>query len=487
MVNNRKQISKIALLLMTFSAIFNFPNIINNSIQIGLANISGYLFSTVVYFIPITFIVAEFISINKDSESGIYSWIKTSLGDKWAFLGAWSYFFANLFYFTSLIPNTLIYASYTLFGRNLFDGKSSTFILALASVILFWIGTYVSIKGVKVLSKVTNIAGIAKILMGILFIILAFVFVFFMKNPPAQEFTVETLTPKFDWTFFMVMAWILQSLGGSESTGVYVKDTKGGIKSFIKTIITAVILVGIMYTLACVAIGLVVPREVLENNYSNGIFNVFSILGGYFGIPNMLMNRFIGLILLLSNLGSLVIWTSVPVKALFSEIPKGVFGTWVAKTDEFGTPYNALKAQAIIVTVLLLIPGIGIGSLESFLETVINMTAATYLIPILFLLIAYIVLRLKKNNIERDFKMGNRGFGIFMGILLFLILIFVIFMSIFPEPALIFDAINGIIPEGEGNPIIICAYKVLGLIVFIWFALICWGRHSKNKLNIDQN
>ncbi len=32
----------------------------------------------------------------------------------------------------------------------------------------------------------------------------------------------------------MVMAWILQSLGGSESTGVYVKDTKGGIKSFIK-------------------------------------------------------------------------------------------------------------------------------------------------------------------------------------------------------------------------------------------------------------
>ena len=134
-----------------------------------------------------------------------------------------------------------------------------------------------------------------------------------------------------------------------------------------------------------------------------------------------------------------------------------------------------------------MIPGIGIGSLESFLETVINMTAATYLIPILFLLIAYIVLRLKKNNIERDFKMGNRGFGIFMGILLFLILIFVIFMSIFPEPALIFDAINGIIPEGEGNPIIICAYKVLGLIVFIWFALICWGRHSKNKLNIDKN
>ena len=41
----------------------------------------------------------------------------------------------------------------------------------------------------------------------------------------------------------------------------------------------------------------------------------FSILGGYFGIPNMLMNRFIGLILLLSNLGSLVIWTSVPVKS----------------------------------------------------------------------------------------------------------------------------------------------------------------------------
>ena len=85
----------------------------------------------------------------------------------------------------------------------------------------------------------------------------------------------------------------------------------------------------------------------------------------------------------------------------------------------------------------MLIPGIGIGSLESFLETVINMTVRDLSHSNTFLLIAYIVLRLKKNNIERDFKMGNRGFGIFMGILLFLILIFVIFMSIFPEPALI--------------------------------------------------
>ena len=481
MKNNRQRITFFSLLLMTFSAVFSFPSIINNSIQIGLATIPAYLFGSIFYFLPFALMIAEFASANSDSESGIHSWIKSALGDKWAFLGAWSYFFVNLFFFTSLVPNTLIYFSYTVLGRNIFDGENMTLVISLISIVVFWVATYISMKGVDWLSKITDIAGVAKILMGIVFIILAFVVILFLGKPSAQEFSVETITPKFNWTFFMTMAWILQAVGGAESVGVYVKDVKGGNKSFVKAMIVSTFAICGLYVLGCIAVGLIVPKEVLEKNFSNGIFDVFKILSSHFGISAQITNRIVGLILLLSNLGSLVIWTAAPVKVLFSEIPEGIFGKWVAKTDEGGNPKNALLVQAIVVTILLLIPALGIGSIDSFLETLINMTASTSLIPVLFFLISYIVLRYKKDSLNRDFKMGNKGFGIFVGIFLLIVFSFVFFMSTVPEPRLIAQALDGTLPKGEANPILILIYNVVGLIIFLGFALVCWNKYIERE------
>lgn len=67
--------------------------------------------------------------------------------------------------------------------------------------------------------------------------------------------------------FFMTMAWILQAVGGGESIGVYIKDVKGGNKTFVRTMIGATIAVGIMYILGAVAVGLVVPTDVLKETF----------------------------------------------------------------------------------------------------------------------------------------------------------------------------------------------------------------------------
>src|SRR5699024_11703154 len=58
------------------------------------------------------------------------------------------------------------------------------------------------------------------------------------------------------------------------------------------------------------------------------------------------------------------------------------------------------------------------GSVDSLLEMLINMTASTSLIPVLFFLVGYIVLRAKKDHMERSFKVGSKNFGIAIGVLL---------------------------------------------------------------------
>lgn len=483
MTKSRERLGSVTLMLMTFSAVFAFPSIVNNSIQIGLATIPGYLFSTVFYFLPFILMIAEFASANSQKESGVHSWLESVLGPKWAFLGAWSYFFVNLFFFCSLLPNTLIYGSYAFLGRNMFEGNNSTKIIAIISIIVFWVMTWVCIKGISWISKVTSFAGSARLFMGIIFIVLSFIVVFGFGNEPAQSFDAASIKPSFNWTFFMTMAWILQAVGGGESIGVYIKDVKGGNKTFVRTMILATIAVGVMYTLGAVAVGLVVPTEVLQGNFSNGIFDIFKVLGAYFHIPNGVMVRLVGVILFIGSLGSLALWTAAPVKVFFSEIPEGVFGKWLVKTNEEGNPTNALIVQGIIVTILLIIPAIGIGNMESFLETLINMTASTSLLPVLFLLIAYIGLRWKKDDLKRSFKFGNRTFGLVAGIFLLVMFIFVFFMSTVPAPQLIQAELNGTLAEGVASPIGILVYNIVGLVVFMGFAWLCWANYErKNKL-----
>lgn len=479
--NSRERLGSAALMMMTFSAVFAFPSIINNSIQIGLATIPAYIFGSIFYFLPFILMIAEFASANSGKESGVHSWLECVLGPKWAFLGAWTYFFVNLFYFCSLLPQTLIYGSYAFVGRNVFEGESGTKIIAVISILLFWIATYVCVKGVSWISKVTGFAGSARLFMGVIFVILAFVVIFGFGETPAQEFTMKTITPKFNWTFFMTMAWVLQAVGGGESIGVYIKDVKGGNKTFVKIMILSTIVVGLMYVLGAVAVGLIVPAEVLSGNFSNGIFDVFQILAAHFGIPNGVIVRLVGVILLLGNLGSLALWTAAPVKVFFSEIPEGVFGKWLVKTNDEGNPTNALFVQGIVVTVLLVIPALGIGNMDSFLEMLINMTAATSLLPVLFLIAAYIGLRWKKDDMKRDFKFGTRGFGIAVGIFLMMVFMFVFFMSTVPEPTLIMQAINGTLPEGVANPIGTLVYNVLGVVIFVGIAWICWARYEKKN------
>lgn len=476
MSDNRRTLGSKALMLMTFTAVFSFGNIIDSSINIGLATIPSYLLGTIFYFFPFALMIGEFASESGESESGINSWIKRSLGARWAFLGSWSYFFVNLFFFTSLLPKILIYASFTFTGKNYFEGK--TVLISVISIILFWIVTYISTKGVSWIAKITNLSGIARIILGLGFIIFSFGVILFIGKEPAQDFTVKSVMPKFDWTYFMVLAWILQAVGGAESIGVYIKDVKGGNKVFIRTMLISTVIIGVLYALGAVSVGLIVPRDTLTGNFSNGLFDSFAILASHYGIGNIITN-IVGLIMLLASIGSLVLWTAAPVKVLFSEIPEGIFGKWVAKVDKQGNPVNALYLQAVIVTILLIIPALGIGSVDNLLEMFINMTASTSLIPVLFFLIGYIVLRAKKDHLERSFKVGSRSFGIGIGVLLLALFIFVFIISSIPSPDSFKAYFNGTLEAGETNPVFVLLYNVIGLVVFLGFAEICWRRYEK--------
>lgn len=461
----RSTIGQVALLGMTVSAVFGIKNVINNNVAIGLSAAPAFFFATLLYFIPFTLVIAEFVSLNRDSESGVYQWVKTSMGGRWAFLTAFCYWFVNLFYFASILPNIIIYASFLFFGEN---RQLNQFWITVTEIIIFALATWVSTKGAKWIGSVSSFGAMAALGLTVLFIIFS-VAALVGGVEPATPINGSTISPDFStfattWGFLGTLAWIIQGVGGAESVGVFINDLKGGVKAFVRTIILSGLVIGLLYAGASIVMNVFVPMGSLD--LSTGIFTVMSAVGKWIGIPGAVVTRIVGLILLASTLGTLMMWTSAPVKVFFSEIPKGIFGGKIIEMNKEGIPWRAAWLQFAIVVPLLIIPALGSNNVNDLLQIVINMTAATALLPPLLIFLAYLVLRLKFDRTPRMFRMGSRAFG--LGVSIFLLCVFA------------FVFIAGTIPLGQ--PLwLTLVYNVGGVVVFIGAAML-WYEHYIKKL-----
>ncbi len=83
---------------------------------------------------------------------------------------------------------------------------------------------------------------------------------------------------------------------------MYVNDVKGGSKSFVKVIILAGIFIGVLYSVSSVLINVFVSSKELK--FTGGSVQVFHGMAAYFGLPEALMNRFVGLVSFTAMFGS---------------------------------------------------------------------------------------------------------------------------------------------------------------------------------------
>ncbi|HFT5665035.1 TPA: amino acid permease [Escherichia coli] len=416
----RNTIGKFGLLSLTFAAVYSFNNVINNNIELGLASAPMFFLATIFYFIPFCLIIAEFVSLNKNSEAGVYAWVKSSLGGRWAFITAYTYWFVNLFFFTSLLPRVIAYASYAFLGYEYIMTPVATTVI---SMVLFAFSTWVSTNGAKMLGPITSVTSTLMLLLTLSYILLAGT-ALVGGVQPADPITVDAMIPNFNWAFLGVTTWIFMAAGGAESVAVYVNDVKGGSKSFVKVIILAGIFIGVLYSVSSVLINVFVSSKELK--FTGGSVQVFHGMAAYFGLPEALMNRFVGLVSFTAMFGSLLMWTATPVKIFFSEIPEGIFGKKTVELNENGVPARAAS-----------------------------------MLPPLFIMLAYLNLRAKLDHLPRDFRMGSRRTGIIVVSMLIAIFAVGFVASTFPTGA---------------NILTIIFYNVGGIVIFLGFA---WWKYSK--------
>lgn len=414
-MDKTKKLGLWTLVMLIFVPTFGFGNITTNAVALGPAAIPSWLAVSLLFFLPLSGMIAELASANNGKGGGIYTWIESTLGPKWAYIGTWSYFIANLFYLQMVFSRIPVMVSWAIFGENRFN-DSNAYLLPYIALALALVLTWVATKGVKTFSKLSDFGGKFTLAATIIFIVFA-ILGYFTGTPSATHFTASTVIPELNTSYFSTFSWLLFAVAGAEVAGTYISEVENPKKNFPKAVIIATALVAVSYIIGSVSVCLIASPEVLENaGLKDAGYVVYKILAENWGISGKLIVQIYAAILTLTSIAAYILWMESPIRAMFSEVPEGTFPSFLTKKAEDGTLKNALWTQCVIVLILIAVPLMGLNSIDSFFKLLTDLSSLSLVVPYVVLIAAYLVFRLKDN--EAPFTMfKSKALALFVSIL----------------------------------------------------------------------
>lgn len=421
----------------------------------GFSSLFYYLVGSICFLIPVALISAE-LSTAWPSRGGIYTWVKEAIPGPFGFLSIWIQFLSAMFnmpIFLSFLAATSTY----IFCPSLANNKY--YILAFILAVL-WSMTFLSFLDIKSVGWVNTIAMIFGLFipLGLIFI-LAIIWMILGRhiNTPI---TVRAFFP--DLSNFKNLAFLVglvYSLSGLETSGSHALDTTNEkvysramfLSSFIVTIIG----------FGALAIAMVIPAEKI--GLLSGLMDAFREFLFAFNLT-FLVPVIAGSIVF----GYIISTTSTiigPARGLFGSSMGGEIPPILCKQNKHGMPANMFVFQAILATliscVILLMP-----SAESGYMVLIDSISMVYMLMYILMIIAFIVLRYKKPEVKRPYKIAGGKLGMWLIACLGLLsAIAGIVFSFIPSP----DVSIKYILRYESLSVICAAVMVgLGLVIYLF-------------------
>ena len=236
-------------------------------------------------------------------------------------------------------------------------------------------------------------------------IVIPIAWVLFGGHGSATAFTVNAMTPALDLQYFSTFSWLLFAVAGAEVAAPYVRQTEDPQRNFPRAILASTILIGAAYVLCTVAVSLLMPLDSLTK--ATGLYDIWIHLAALIGLPATLFARACMTFLIVGFVAAYIIWMESPIRVMFADVPKGTFPATLTRRDAGGTHHQALWVQALVVSMLILIPLVSIftgttGS-ERFISLLNDMASLSLVIPYMFVALAYI--RARRRGMDAPFKM----------------------------------------------------------------------------------
>ncbi|MCI9260193.1 MULTISPECIES: amino acid permease [Romboutsia] len=436
-MNNKeaKRITWITLAFMAFSTVWGFGNVINGFSEFnGLQAIVSWVIIFAIYFIPYALMVGELGSSFKELGGGVSSWISETIGPKMAYYAGWTYWVVHLPYISQKPQGAIIAGSWAIFQSNVISSINPV-VLQIACLVVFLIGLLIATKGMNPLKKITTIAGTSMFVMSILFIIL-------MSAAPAItegnfidiDWSLKTFMPTFDLKYFTSISILVFAVGGCEKISPYVNKMDNPSKGFPKGMIVLAIMVAVCAILGTISLGMMfdsnnIPQDLL----TNGSYYAFQRLGEYYHVGNFFVilyaiTNFVG------QVSTLIISIDAPLRMLLGSCDKKYMPKSMFKQNEHGSYVNGNKLIGIIVSILIIIPAFGIGSVDALVKWLVKLNAVCMPLRYLWVFVAYIALKKAGDKFNAEYKFTkSKTMGILIGLWCFVFTAFACIGGMYSE------------------------------------------------------
>lgn len=428
---NIKQAVKLGvftLAIMNVTAVVSLRGLPAEAVY-GMSSAFYYLFAAIVFLIPTSLVAAELAAMFQDKQGGVFRWVGEAYGKKLGFLAIW----------LQWIESTIWYPTVLTFGAVsiAFIGTNDVHDMSLASnrfytlavvLIIYWLATFISLKGMGWVGKVAKVGGmVGTIIPAALLIILAIVYL--AQGGHSNLDFDSSFFPDFtNFNNVVLAASIFLFYAGMEMGGIHVKDMQNPSKNYPKAVFIGALITVIIFVLGTFSLGIIIPaRDInLTQSLLVGFDNYFRFIHASW------MSPIIAIALAFGVLAGVLTWVAGPSKGIFAVGKAGYMPPFFQKANKLGVQKNILYVQGGAVTLLSLL-FVVMPSVQSFYQILSQLTVILYLIMYLLMFSGAIYLRYNMKKANRPFRIGKKGNGLmwlvgglgFLGSLLAFILSFI--------------------------------------------------------------
>lgn len=369
----------------------------------GLSLVSWYLIFGFVFLIPVGLVAAE-LGAGFPGSGGVYNWVRLALGERAAFVAVWCQWIQVVIWY----PSVLVVAAVAAANIVAPDLAQNTAFLIPAIISIFFIATLVNLPGLKFSGMLISGCLWVGTLLPILLIISLAAIWLADGHPSATPLSMSELVPRVDSLGQMVIVFtVISFLSGLEANSVHFRHAKNLRRSVPFSIFLAAGVVLAISILGSLSVAIVVPRSHLE--LDDGPLQVFKLFADDYSIGWVM--PIASLCVLVGMIGHMVVWIIAPSEALRVAAKDGLIPPLLQRVNGKGVPVTLLILQAVIVTALSLV-FVAFGLNAAFYIITVA-SAQIYLVMYGLMFLAAIVLRHRKPDVERPYRIPGGVFGLY--------------------------------------------------------------------------